>query len=38
MKRLSLFLRIVWRESWTGDLLSVRDAWLVAGIIHGEQP
>ncbi len=34
VRRLWLFVRIVWRESPAGGLMDYRTAWTVAKIIH----
>lgn len=34
MRRLGLFVRIVWRESPAGGLMDFKTAWTVAKIIH----
>jgi hypothetical protein len=35
LRRVWLFVRIVWRESPAGGAMDCRTAWAVASIIHG---
>ena len=38
LRRLRLFLGIVWRESPAGERISIACAWAVAGIVWRDEP